>query len=124
MVRSRLGIEKPCRSDDLGRDFFEQVKPLARYGSLIVDEARDVAAGPSQARNKAFADRIGDRCENYRNRSSFTLHGGCAGGGVGRNHVRLPGDQLAGKFLDALRTSASEANFNVQVTPVGPSEFF
>src|SRR5579872_6675652 len=46
------------------RNFLEQLKPLAAHRRLANGEAGDVPARPRKARNEAFADRIGNDCEN------------------------------------------------------------
>jgi hypothetical protein len=107
------------------RDLLEHSKPLSGDARLVVHQASDIAARPSQTRDESCTDRVGDAYKHDRNRAGFSLERGNIRRRICEDDVGAQGDQL---FREHLRLFGARgrrvAIVDSDIAALRPSEPF
>jgi hypothetical protein len=116
-------VEKKSGPGDARRQFLEKLDPLFSKRELKRGKARDIAARPRQALNKALADRIADTCENDRYCACRLLQRRDTRRSDGKYHFRPYTDQFRRVKLYAFRIGTSPMIIDLQVAAFAPAPF-
>src|SRR6516164_2057502 len=123
MKRPEFWVEQKSDPCDARCQSLEKTEPLFSERKLKPGEARDIAARPRKACNKALADRIADSHEHDRYGVSHLPQCDDARRSDGKYHLWRCADKLRRVGLDACGVGASRAIVDLQVAALAPALF-
>src|SRR5215475_2640063 len=119
---SGVRIEHDSGPREAGRDFGEQLKPLASERAFEVGEAGDVPTRAVEPRDDAARDGVAHGRKDDRDRPRLPLEGNGRRGRGGHDDVGLQADQLLREPLYPNDVTAEPTKVHPHVAAIGPTQ--